>query len=153
MATLTTPTPIELDEPRSLLFDNSAVFNIERELARQWAGTGQQATLLTVVGSMDSGKLSMIDLYVLLWGGLLHESPGLTLDDVSGMIPMSEALTDRTLDPLKDALQAIFPEDDIIPDAPQGDGQAADPLPGSTGENGLPSPASNVASVSVISGR
>ena len=108
---------------------------------------------MRVVTDMTAGNLAMVDLYILLWGGLLHDTPGLTFDEVSQMLPISEALTDRVLEPLKEALNAIFPESDITPDEPQGEDPSPDPLPRSTSESGTHSPVSTSASISRTSGR
>ena len=66
--------PIELDKPRNLKFTNRAFRLIERETGKN----ALQGELWTT--------MSMSDLGVLMWAGLVHEDKNLTLDDADDLL-------------------------------------------------------------------
>ena len=74
MPSLTTAVPIDLDRRRYLRLDNRAMFQCEVELSRLW---NKKISLFHLLADTDA--LGLNDLSVLLWMGLVHEDPTLTL--------------------------------------------------------------------------
>jgi hypothetical protein len=74
--------PIDLDKRRYLRLDNKAKFRAEWELCQLW---GERLNLFSV---MSQDLMTLNDLSVLLWQGLLHEDPRLTLADVQAMMDL-----------------------------------------------------------------
>jgi hypothetical protein len=66
--------PIELDKPRNLVYDNEAQIAIEDELG--------ESTFDQKLWQSISAKKAR----VILWAGLLHDDPSLTLDDVKKLL-------------------------------------------------------------------
>lgn len=88
--------PVHLDRERTLRFDRRAVFTAERELTRLW-GTpttfyGSMVELMDAIATGQVGKLSVNTIAVLVWQGLLHESPTLTLDETQDLLPYLDLL-------------------------------------------------------------
>jgi hypothetical protein len=77
--------PIMLDKPRHLRLDNRALFRCERELSTLW---NCKTSLLTVF--IDLANLSLNDLAIMLWVGLLHEDPTLTLEQTQDLMELSK---------------------------------------------------------------
>lgn len=73
--------PILLDKPRHILLNMQAVYRFEQELAKVY---GEKRVSLPKI--MRSGDLSMTELLHLIWAGLLHEEPTLTIEKVSALI-------------------------------------------------------------------
>lgn len=82
--------PIELDKPRHLLLNMRAICTVERELAKVY---GEKR--LSLPKLFKTGDLSMTELLHLLWMGLQHEEPTLTLDQV---MAMASGVPSRTID-------------------------------------------------------
>jgi hypothetical protein len=130
-------TPIDLDRPRQLYFDHRAVRQSEIELTRRW---GQPRTfysamlgLVSAVATGMVGDLSLTDLTVLLWQGLMRDDPALTFETVEAALPY---YTPVALGPyvvtLLEAWTAVSPP--AQPQMPtEGEAAAPDPLDGSTG--------------------
>lgn len=123
--------PITLDKPRALRLDNQALLLAERELSKLWE---RKLNILQVL--LDAETLGLNDLCVLLWAGLRHEDPDLSLAQVQ------EAVSIQDYIPL---LQALFsawnsatapadgaPEGTPVPLAPASPGSATGVLPGSS---------------------
>ena len=77
---LTPPIPVDLDCERHLRLDARAIFQAERELCKLW---GRQMNILTVI---SGGNLTLNDVSILLWQGLLHEDPSLTLAETQELM-------------------------------------------------------------------
>jgi hypothetical protein len=69
------PVPLQLDRLRHLRLTNRAILRAERELSTLW---GKRCSLFEIL----SESLGVNDLSVILWQGLLHEDPRLTLEYV-----------------------------------------------------------------------
>lgn len=83
-------TTIELDKPRTLRFDLNALCAIED-------ATGKSLSQ-AVSNTMSSIRL-------MLWAGLKHEDPGLTLEQVGAMInPADAGLMEAVTNAFKDSL-------------------------------------------------
>jgi hypothetical protein len=82
--------PIQLDKPRHLLLNMCAIYKCELALAKTY---GEKRVSLPKI--FKGGDLSMTELLHLLWMGLLHEDPNLTLDQVAAM---ASGVPSRTID-------------------------------------------------------
>lgn len=69
------PVPIVLDKPRSLLLTLPALKAIEDQIAKQ---RGEKRVNLFKL--FQEGDLGATEMLVIVWGGLRHEDPGLTLE-------------------------------------------------------------------------
>lgn len=81
MPKLTPPIPLQLDRLRQLRLDKRAIFQAEREMCRVW---GKQVNILMIFS--EGQMLTLNDLAVLLWQGLLDDDPGLSLADVQDLM-------------------------------------------------------------------
>jgi|SRR5262252_5858349 len=133
MPRVTPEVPIILDRPRHLRLDNRAIFSAEKELSALW---GKKVSLFTVLGS---GELGLNDLSVLLWQGLRHEDPGLTLERVQDLMDMSDlpGLIEKVLASWNAATTPAEPRQET-PDAPFPNGSSG-PASGATGALSLAS--------------
>ena len=126
--------PLTLDKPRHLRLDNRALFRCERELVQIW---GTKTSMLSIL--MDLGNIRLNDLAVMLWVGLLHEDPTLTLEETQDLMDFSK-LSDILGAILQAWNAATLPAD---PQAvPEGEGDG-DPL----ASNGLVSGRTPVSSL------
>lgn len=88
------PIPIQLDKLRHIKLDLRALALAEREIARFW----ERKERLSIVQIFQGGDVGVADLCILLWAGLRHEDPALTVDQAftlaSGvpMATLSEAM-------------------------------------------------------------
>ena len=73
--------PIQLDKPRQLLLDMRAIYKVELALAALY-----EEKRVSLPKILRQGDLSMTELLHLMWAGLLHEEPTLTLDRVAQLI-------------------------------------------------------------------
>lgn len=125
------PIPIQLDTLRHLKLDLRALAFAERELTRFW----ESKERLSIVKVFQSGDVGIADLCILLWAGLRHEDPALTLDQafsLASTVPMTV---------LSEAMGQAFREQLGAGDAPADPPQpttAATPS-NSTGPNSGPS--------------
>lgn len=86
------PVPITLgDRVRHLLFTRAAVRQSEIELSRAW---GQERTFFSAILRLaqhlaqgDVAALSITDIGILAWQGLLHEDPSLSYAEVEATLP------------------------------------------------------------------
>ena len=69
------PVPIMLDKPRSILLTLPALKAIEDQIAKQ---RGEKRVNLFRL--FQDGDLGATEMLVIVWGGLRHEDPGLTLE-------------------------------------------------------------------------
>src|SRR5437762_13463497 len=86
MASVVPLIPIDLDRPRHLRLDNRALFHAEVEMSRIW---NRKQNILSIL--LDSTSLTMTDVSIILWQGLLHEDPSLTLGEVQDMLDLGKA--------------------------------------------------------------
>lgn len=126
---------IILDRTRHLRLDRRAIFTSELELTRFW---GVQTTfysvmldLMNTISAGQLGGLSVNTLAILVWQGLLHESPELTLEATQDLLPTQDivamfALAGRLLEAWNVATAPV-------PGAPQEANGTVDPLPPLTG--------------------
>jgi len=70
------PIPIQLDRLRHIKLDLRALALAEREIARFW----DRKERLSIVQIFQGGDVGIADLCILLWAGLRHEDPALTVD-------------------------------------------------------------------------
>lgn len=91
---LVPPVPIDLDRRRHVKLGKRAIFRAEKALCQFWE---KRLNILTVLFSADG--LTMNDVAILLWQGLLHEDPSLTLEQVQSFI---------TLENLTRIVEAIY---------------------------------------------
>lgn len=128
------PIPIQLDKLRHIKLDLRALALAEREIARFW----ERKERLSIVQIFQGGDVGIADLCILLWAGLRHEDPSLTVDQAftlagnASMQVVSEAMGQ--------ALREQLGTGDVQPDPPQPT-TAATPS-GSTGVNSGPSESS-----------
>jgi hypothetical protein len=94
MAELIDPIPIVLDKPRHLYYDKRAVKQAERALEREW---GPNCTFYSVLSDLtqlaltgNPGFLSFSKLAIVLWQGLVHDDPTLTLAQVEDALPVMD---------------------------------------------------------------
>lgn len=66
---------VELDKTRTFRFTLNALEEVEERLGFDLA-------------EMEGKKLKIKEIKVIMWAGLIHEDPELTLDDVGAMIDM-----------------------------------------------------------------
>lgn len=88
------PIPIHLDKLRHIKLDMHALALAEREIARFW----ERNERLSIVQIFQGGDVGVADLCILLWAGLRHEDPALTVDQAfslagaASMQAVSEAM-------------------------------------------------------------
>ena len=118
--------PITLDRPRHVRLGNPAIFQAELELSKLW---GKRCSLFNVLAN----DLGLNDLSIILWQGLLHEDPRLTLAYVQEHVMDMAKLTDIIEAVLQAWNAATAP---AVPGvALNGEVVDTDPLPdGSTGK-------------------
>jgi hypothetical protein len=104
MIALVKPIPIELDKPRALLYDFNAL--AEFEDATGWS-IGE-----ALIGHGDSAKM----LRALLWCGLLHETPNLTIEEVGSWLDLKSFGDIRSK--IDKAVAAALPRTEDLPDPP-----------------------------------
>jgi hypothetical protein len=85
---LVPPVPIDLDRRRHLRLGKRAVFRAEKALCEFW---GKRQNILTML--FDPAGLTLNDIAILLWQGLLHEDPTLTLEQAQDMVTMANVST------------------------------------------------------------
>ncbi len=73
--------PIQLDRERHLCLTNRAKFTIETEMIKLW---GRKVSLFTMLTETD--LMTINDLAICVWQGLLHEDPTLTLPQVQDLM-------------------------------------------------------------------
>lgn len=129
------PIDIVLDRPRHLLLNLKALALAERELA-----TLLDRKKVSLIKVFQSGEVGVSDLVCLVWAGLLHEDPTLTLDQAMALLGASDLESIATK--LMEAMQAHMgvtrtEEAPSLPDPTQATAPAATtpPLPASTGSN------------------
>jgi len=131
--------PIQLDKPRHILLDMRAIYQVERALATLY---GEKRVSLPKL--FKQGDLSMTELLHLLWGGLLHEEPALTVDRVAQLLAtvptrqldllLGEALREQT------GMEEISAADPTTATPPSGTGSGSGATAGS--RSGSPTPSS-----------
>ena len=89
--------PIELDKPRTLLFDLNAFAELEDKY-----GSLEHAFQQMQKGSVKATR-------TLLWAGLLHEDEQLTEHQVGAMISLTNL--EQLMDQITKALTVALPED------------------------------------------
>jgi hypothetical protein len=124
--------PIDLDRRRHLRLDNRALFQSEMELSRLW---NRRINVLSVI--MDGANLTLNDLAVLLWQGLIYEDPTLTLAQVQDLMDFGKipAIVDAIIQAWNAATE---PAEPVATGGSQTDG----PLP-STGDSSGPTAEAN----------
>lgn len=135
-----TAIPIQLDRLRHLKFDLRALAFAEREIARFWE-TKERVSIFT---HFAGGVFGASDLAILLWAGLRHEDPALTLDGAFAL------LAAETLQQSSQILTQALREQLGMGEAAGAEGAAVDPpqpptLPSSTGSHSGPSGGSTSA--------
>lgn len=115
--------PIMLDKERHLLYTWAAFSKAELELKKL---KGVPTTALEVFKNLtslntvdehgntevDFTKVSMTDLLVLVWAGLLHEDPKLTLEKIGDNLLFSDL--SRVLMAVTTAISSSLPTDDEV---------------------------------------
>ena len=99
--------PLELDKPRTLMFDLNAFAELEGKY-----GNMEQAFFAMQSGSMKAAR-------TLLWAGLLHEDEKLTERQVGRMVTLENLGV--VMDTISEALLEAMPEDNgeaTVEDAP-----------------------------------
>jgi len=76
------PIPIQLDRLRHIKLDLRALALAEREIARFW----ERKERLSIVQIFQGGDVGIADLCILLWAGLRHEDPALTVDQAFALV-------------------------------------------------------------------
>lgn len=82
------PITIMLDQTRRILLDLRAIYNAERKLAEAY---GEKR--ISLMKMFESGDVSFTELVHLLWAGLLHEMPQLTVDQTLGLCQSCDMAT------------------------------------------------------------
>jgi hypothetical protein len=120
--------PIDLDKRRHVRLRNRAIFRAEIELSKLW---GRKVSLFQTLGNSET--LGFNDLSVILWQGLLHEDPRLTLEQTQDIMDLGQLPTiiDVILQAWNAATAPAVPESMSNGEAP------ADPFP--AGLPGTPS--------------
>ena len=130
--------PIQLDKPRHILLDMRAIYRVELELAKLY---GEKRVSLPKI--FKQGDLSMTELLHLLWGGLLHEEPTLTVDRVAALLApvptrqldllLGEALREQT------GMEEVQTEDPTQATSLSGTGSGSGATAGSPSGSPMPS--------------
>lgn len=92
---------IDVDKPRNLRYDLNAMCEVERLTDKPFS-------------QLDN---SMMTIRIVLWAGLVHEDPDLTLQDVGGFIHRGNLPDINSA--LARALRAAIPTDEVDADAPK----------------------------------
>jgi hypothetical protein len=121
--------PVVLDHERHLLLDVWALYTAEQEL-RKSQGIG-----FNLLSMFQGGGLGMTELLTLVWAGLRHEDPSLTLEATGHLIHPGNMGT------VQEALGQALREQTTSHE-PSAEGAGDDPLP-STGESLKPAPLSS----------
>lgn len=74
---------INLDRPRRLRYTMNALISMEEALGKP---IGQ------LISDYNTGTIGFKDMRIIIWAGLLHENPDLTLEQVGDMIDEAESL-------------------------------------------------------------
>lgn len=115
-------TPFMLEKERHLLYNWNAFMKAELELSKL---KGKPTTALEVFRSMaifaegdtvDFTKISLTDLLILVWAGLLHEDPKLTLEKVGDNLLFTDL--SRVIMSVSEAIAASLPKDDEVENVP-----------------------------------
>jgi hypothetical protein len=131
--------PITLDRPRHLRFDRRAVFASEVELTRLWQQPrtfySAMQTMMRAIVENEAWMLNLNDIAVLVWQGLRHEDPALTLEDTQELLPYLDL---AAMVPICGALLEAWnvasqPAPGTTPAAQEAEDR--DPLAASTGSN------------------
>ena len=149
MPRLVQPIPVDLDTRRHLLLTNEALWGAELELSRRYGKKISIYPLLARALVADGEQPGLLDVIVLLYYGLRHEDPNLTLEQVS------EAVTLENYSALVEAIYTSWglATRSAAPDAVAEPEGQADPLAeASPGTDSGASPASSLAFATVSSG-
>ena len=85
-ATVVPMIEIELDRKRLLDFDLNALAAAEKAMTEFWG------TRTTMGGVLTEGTIGAADTRAMIWGGLIHEDPELTLEQVGAMVHIDNLL-------------------------------------------------------------
>ncbi len=101
--------PIDLDKPRHLRLGMRAHFLAEQELRRL---SGDPT--FSLLALMNAGTIGFTELMVLLWAGLLHEDPPLTLAQAQDLMDFSDldTLTLKMVEAWRVGINVTVPQDD-----------------------------------------
>lgn len=126
---------ITLDRLRHLRLDRRAVFVAEQELTRLWGVPSTfYAAMLDLMNTVSAGQIGGLNLNtmaILIWQGLLHESPDLTLEQVQDILPYQDIV--KMFELAGALLNAWNVATTPPPNTPQEANGTTDPLPPSTG--------------------
>ena len=91
---------IDLDEPRHLRFDFNAFVHLE------------DAFNLPIKDVLDllAGPVKLRNLATIIWAGLLHEAPALTVDEVFLILPINDLK--MVSDKVREAIEIAFAKGD-----------------------------------------
>lgn len=99
------PVEIELDKTRHLLFNLRALFHAEREINRWRRADVKDFVSIDYLiisaaqkGLMAAGAFPLDLLITLIWAGLTHEDPELTIDQVCDLIGRSPLQRGKIVD-------------------------------------------------------
>jgi hypothetical protein len=114
--------PFMLEKERHLLYNWNAFMKAELELTKI---KGTPPTALEVFKNMamfvdnetvDFTQISLTDLLILVWSGLIHEDPKLTLDRVGDNLLFADL--SRVIMAVSEAIAASIPKDDEVETVP-----------------------------------
>lgn len=132
--------PITLDRLRHIRLDNQALLLAEREISKLW---DKRVNILQVF--LDTPTLGLNDVCIVLWAGLRHEDPQLTLLQVQDLVGLAEYVP--VLQALYEAWNSATAS--AVPSSEAAPVPLAQASPGN-GSGGLVEP--SLASVTVSSG-
>ena len=142
MPRLVQPIPVDLDKRRHLLLKNAPLWEAEMELSRRYGKKISIYPLLARGLLPDGEQPGLLDVIVLLYYGLRHEDPDLTLEQVSEAV---------NLENYSALVEAIYTSWGLVtrsaePEAVRETEDQADPLAmSSPGSDSGASPASSLA--------
>jgi len=111
--------PLELDKPRTLRLTLGAMKLAEDELKRVYG-----VPKLNLLALFQRGEVSFTDLLVVMWAGLRHEDPSLTLEQAGELLELEHiGLVSQKI---TEAFTAALSNGRASESAPTADG--ADPL-------------------------
>lgn len=87
-------TPIELDKVRNFRYGMKAVALVERKLK-------------TSIGKIDMDSLTMDEMAIILWAGLVHEDKDLTPDKIMDLVDNHSSVT-KAMELMSEAFTAAF---------------------------------------------
>lgn len=108
--------PIELDKPRTLHFDFNSFCEMEMAFGKFYYGSNAHGSptkpmpIYEILDKFFTGKHSVNDLKLMLWGGLIFEEPTLKVEDMPQILRGINFA--QIYQQIMKAVQAVMPEEE-----------------------------------------